>query len=400
MLTEKTGKNCTGCGACAAVCPKTAIRMEDTRDGYCMPVIDRELCISCGLCEKTCPELFPAALRAPAEVYAAAAVEDEVLKAAASGGVFTALAKAFLEAGGLVGGCVMDLENSEARVHHILASDEKDLARISGSKYAQSDTADCYREIGERLKEGRKILYGSMPCQSAGLIRYLDSKGISRDSLYVIDIACHGSNGQAVLNQYLAYLSSKHHGEITEYCFRDKERSCQYSPKFCVKKGRKEQWVKLTLNEEGYWYLFQRAKLNRDSCFSCRYSAPERCGDLTIGDYWGIEDAHPELLAENGGLLARRKGISFVTANTERGKELLVEYGRYLMLFTSTYKKVLVRGDSLKTPSPVPEDREQVLRLFRTGDFRKLAQYARQQQGAGYYKTILKENMKAENPFR
>lgn len=400
MLTEKTGKSCTGCGACAVICPKKAIRMEDTKEGYCMPFVDPECCVSCGLCEKACPELSPVVLRTPQEVYAAAAVEDDVLKTAASGGVFTALAKNFLEAGGLAAGCVMDLEDSRARVHHILAAEERDLARISGSKYAQSDSREAYREIGEALKEGKKILYSSLPCQCAGLLRYLEEKGISRDGLYVIDIACHGTNGQNVLNQYLAYLSEKHHGEITGYCFRDKERSYQYSPKFCVKKGKKEQWIKLTLNEEGYWYLFQRSKLNRDSCFSCRYSAPERCGDLTIGDYWGIEDAHPELLAQNGGLMERRKGISFVTANTEAGRQLLSDFGRELMLFTSDYRKVLVRGDSLKAPSPVPEDRLAVLNLFETGDFGKLARYARQQQGTGYYKSILKENMKAENPFR
>lgn len=400
MLTDKTGKSCTGCGACAAICPKAAINMEETSGGFVMPRIDEKRCIGCGLCEKTCPVMEPVELRQPLEVYAAAATEDLVLKAAASGGVFTALAGAFLEEGGLVCGCVMELVDSTAHVYHRIIAKKGELAAISGSKYAQSDTWECYPAIGELLKDGKKVLYGSLPCQSAGLIRYLETRGICREGLYIIDIACHGTNGQAVLNQYLDYLSKKHHGEIVSYCFRDKERSFQYSPTFCVKKGQREKTIRLTLNEEGYWYLFQRAKLNRDSCFTCRYSAPERCGDLTIGDYWGIEDVHPELLTENGGLLARRKGISFVTANTEAGRTLLADCGRDLMLFTSSYDKVLIRGDSLKNPSPVPADREEVQNLFRTGDFAKLARYAKQQQGSSYYKSILKENMKAEDPFR
>ncbi len=400
MLTEKTGKNCSGCGACAAICPKGAIRMSEAPGGWVLPWIDEKRCISCGKCEKTCPVLQPAARRQPEAVYAAAAAEDDVLREAASGGAFTALAEAFLEDGGLVCGCVMELADSRAHVFHKIIEKKDGLFAAAGSKYAQSDTWECFPAIGELLKSGRRILYASLPCQCAGLIRYLEAAGISRSGLYVIDIACHGVNGQAVLNQYLAYLSRKYHGEISAYCFRDKERSFQYAPKFCVKKGNRENWVRLTLNEEAYWYLFQRSKLNRDSCFTCPYSAPERCGDLTIGDYWGIEDAHPELLAQNGGLMERRKGISFVTANTEAGKELLADCGRKLMLFTSSWEKVLVRGDSLKAPSPVPADREEVLKLFGSGDFGKLVRYAKQQQGTGYYKSIVKEKLKEDNPFR
>ena len=44
-------EKCTGCGACAGVCPNHAITMTDGK-----PVLDRSLCTLCGKCEVYCPE--------------------------------------------------------------------------------------------------------------------------------------------------------------------------------------------------------------------------------------------------------------------------------------------------------------------------------------------------------
>lgn len=43
-------EKCTGCGACAAVCPSGAVRMEEGR-----PVLDQAICTLCGKCENFCP---------------------------------------------------------------------------------------------------------------------------------------------------------------------------------------------------------------------------------------------------------------------------------------------------------------------------------------------------------
>lgn len=43
-------EKCTGCGACAVVCPNGAIHMEEGR-----PILDAEACVFCGKCTRFCP---------------------------------------------------------------------------------------------------------------------------------------------------------------------------------------------------------------------------------------------------------------------------------------------------------------------------------------------------------
>jgi ferredoxin len=42
--------NCTGCTACANICPKDAISMERDREGFSYPAVDMEQCVHCGRC--------------------------------------------------------------------------------------------------------------------------------------------------------------------------------------------------------------------------------------------------------------------------------------------------------------------------------------------------------------
>ena len=57
MIEIKNKANCTGCTACASICPKNAIKMVANEEGFRYPVIDKEKCINCNLCSKVCPML-------------------------------------------------------------------------------------------------------------------------------------------------------------------------------------------------------------------------------------------------------------------------------------------------------------------------------------------------------
>ncbi len=50
-----TKEECCGCAACAAVCPREAIVMEEDEEGFRYPRIMEEKCVHCSLCERVCP---------------------------------------------------------------------------------------------------------------------------------------------------------------------------------------------------------------------------------------------------------------------------------------------------------------------------------------------------------
>ena len=51
----------------------------------------------------------------------------------------------------------------------------------------------------------------------------------------------------------------------------------------------------------------------RPSCFSCKYAGNQRISDISIADFWGIQNKHNDMFNEN-------KGVSLVLLNTEKGK--------------------------------------------------------------------------------
>ena len=51
MLEVDYKKNCTGCSACANICPRGCIRMTADCEGFLYPEVNEEQCMDCGLCE-------------------------------------------------------------------------------------------------------------------------------------------------------------------------------------------------------------------------------------------------------------------------------------------------------------------------------------------------------------
>lgn len=171
MTPYRRESDCCGCAACANACPTSAIGMEPDPVGFIYPVINRDLCTDCGACRRACPSRStPRSCHRPLAAFAAVHRDREVLESSASGGVFPALASLVLEQDGVVFGCAYD---DDLWPKHTCIDNRRDLWRLQGSKYVQSDIGSAFTEARRYLDGGRLVLFTGTPCQIAGLRSYL-----------------------------------------------------------------------------------------------------------------------------------------------------------------------------------------------------------------------------------
>lgn len=137
------------------------------------------------------------------------------------------------------------------------------------------------------------------------------------------------------------------------------------------------------LDESTYASMFLYTDILRLNCYKCKYTNKHRTGDITIGDYWGIEKEHSELLKINGGLLDTKKGISAIIINTEKGKLGVEKLGQEIVYFDTTYEKVAVVNTQLREPSKYGKYRNKIMELYKAGGFNKVDEY--------YYSKVLKK---------
>lgn len=98
-------------------------------------------------------------------------------------------------------------------------------------------------------------------------------------------------------------------------------------------------------------------------------------GDITIGDYWGIEDEHPEVLLQNGGSLSEQTGISVMMLNTDKGADFFESVKDQFTYYESTFEKAAKRNTQLVHPVKHTKAREKVLKLYKKWGYKGVEFY-------------------------
>lgn len=336
MELFKQKSECCGCSACASICTSKAIRMERDKHGFLYPEIEKEKCIDCGQCRKICPISNQAESAGTGQPVAFAVKNrDETIRnKSTSGGVFYELAVSVLEKGGTVYGAVFD-ENFQ--VVHFRGECLSDIYKMQGSKYVQSNMNGIFESVRKDLINKKTVLFTGCPCQVDALKHYL--KDAEQSSFITCDLICRGVNSPKAWNDYLKYTTKNE--KILEVRFRDKSLGWR-TPQMYI------QTAKVTYMESSSYDCFFQAFFSslilRDSCFACKYCNVHRYGDITIGDFWGIEKIDSEMNDD--------RGISLVLLNSYKGKEFFEK------ILDKFYVKEVEINDveqpSLKKPEEYP----------------------------------------------
>ena len=305
ILCRVKSQDCCGCGACANKCPVKAISMRENEEGFLAPAIDENLCTDCGLCAKACPALNVRYENTTEPECYAAMAEDEIRMKSSSGGIFSLLAEHIIDKGGYICGAAF---NKDWSVSHIIIDNKQDLAKLRGSKYVQSDIENCYRETKKLLDAGKEVLFSGCPCQIAGLYSFLGKK---YKQLITIDLVCHGTPSRKVWRKYLE--ENFDISKITKIDFRDKSFFGWATTMNIYFKNKTTEYHK-DAQSDPYFKGFIPCLLSNKHCGKCFYTKLPRQGDISLADWWGI-DNFQKGLNDN-------KGTSQILINSDKGKKL------------------------------------------------------------------------------
>ena len=339
---------CTGCSACANICPKNCIEMQYDEEGFLFPKIDAKKCINCGLCKKICPANtnFSAENQEKPKVIAAYANDKEILKNSSSGGIFSILSDWILKQNGVIFGAKL---HKNMEFFHVKAENKKSYEEMRGSKYIQSEIRETYKEAKNAIENGRKVLFVGCPCQIAGLYSVLNKKP---ENLITVDLICHGVGSRKFFNKYIQEKEKKYKDKIKYISFRDKKYGySRYTTKI-IFNNRKPKYIKAY--RDSYMASYMKLGIYRESCYNCKFAKIPRVGDITLGDFKGIKD---KKMIENF-----EKGISVVLLNNSKANKIFEEIKDKIQWVERPLEEAISSNMNITKPNKRPDSRNYILK--------------------------------------
>ena len=298
---------CCGCDACVNICPTSIIRMETDTEGFNYPKIEElSKCIQCKQCEKVCPiKNIKTTNNFKEMTYAGYSLSDNEIKSSSSGGLATAIARSFIKNNGIVYGVRYSDDFEESL--YWCANNEEDLEKFKTSKYAQSRKYSVYKNIYEKLKNGKKVLFIGLPCDAYALQLFCRNN----KNLYLCTLICHGVTSPKVHHEYLRSIRTNTNYDIEKFSLRYKYHGWKPYYIYVSFKNGKNHIERFDQSVYGNAFLF----LKRPSCNKCKIKREKIHSDITIGDYHYVSDGKQKPYNSNG--------VSCAFVHNEKGQFLL-----------------------------------------------------------------------------
>ena len=263
----------------------------------------------------------------PTKVYAGYNMNQDVRLSSSSGAVFSLIAENVLSHNGTVYGVKMSDDCYLAEFTRV--TDIAGLVWLRGSKYLQAKVGNTYKQIKDDLLAGKQVLFSGTGCQVNGLKSFL---GKVYDNLLCVDVICHGAPSPALWKKYAEYQEKKNGGKLKGINFRCKDDSWM---DFGMKEVLAEipqteaKQLYISKDKDAYMQMFLRDYCLRPSCYDC-VAKSVKMADLTIADFWGINDVAPEMNDGNG--------TSLILVRTDKGMKMFNTISSNLKLKEVAYK--------------------------------------------------------------
>ncbi|MGI0406957.1 Coenzyme F420 hydrogenase/dehydrogenase, beta subunit C-terminal domain [Helicobacter himalayensis] len=270
-----------------------------------------------------------------------------------SGGVFSLLARAVLEQGGVVFGAgyakplldseITNAQTSNLEVRHSFIESLQDLDNFRRSKYVESPIGDCFIKAKEFLRVGRLVLFSGVQCQIHGLNAFLRKK---YPNLLTIEVICNSVPSPKIWRIYKESMLDGEDSQLLDFNFRGKDYGWERGI-FAAK----TKTIPHTLSP--YYTGFLGHTTTRPSCENC-FSKDMRSGaDITLGDFWGVRNFHPDFVDD--------KGISCVIFNNANAHKWLDSITSFAKVEKSSIYAVLSGNRALVQSGFVNKKRKKIL---------------------------------------
>lgn len=276
---------------------------------------------------------------------------ENVRMQSSSGGIFSLATEEVISKNGIVYGVTLTEDCYAAEF--IRVSDMNEIDKLRGSKYLQAKLGNTYQSVKQDLNDGKLVLFSGTGCQINGLKGYLQK---DYDNLICIDVICHGVPSPELWKIYVKYQEEKY-GKLENINFRCKDDSWSDF-------GMKENKLYISKNKDAYMQMFLRDYCLRPSCYEC-VAKQKKESDITIADFWGIENVAPEM---NDG-----KGTSLALIRTEKGEKIIDAIKDSMKIKEVEYESAVKYNPSEYSSVKRPELRNSFFIDMRTMSFDDLA---------------------------
>ena len=210
------------------------------------------------------------------------------------------------------------------------------------------------------MESGRTVLFTGTGCQVNGLKAYL---GKAYEKLYCVDVICHGAPSPELWREYVEFREKEYDSKVTYVSFRCKDDKDWNG--FNMKEiDASDKVVHISRHVDPYFSLFVSNLSLRPSCYECLAKKLKQ-SDLTVADFWGIDNVAPEM--------NDNKGISLVIVRSEKGKELFAGISERLTIKSVSYEDGVRDNKAEYQPYPKPLQRDSFFKDMNRMPFEELS---------------------------